>query len=309
MTALPCPQCGHLVNIPAIDLDAPTSSNPFVPPIELPAPIAVNRLPSAESGKPMFALTLIAPYAVLMTVVAATFAYKFYTAQFEHPLAVIPDLIGEYRNASQRKGGAHSVPLPKPDQPLPAHLTTSINVPTQVGQVEVTPLKIEFRPWTAHSKNRRKDEPDVVPIKETLVLTLRIRNTSTDQIIFPMDPYFDRRPKDDDRTMPFSLIEAGGKKHYGGVIAFETDRGDIEREWIEGRESDNRPLMPGESREVVLVARPSAAREVADALQKAGSKATWRVHLRRGLYEFQGREYSVAAVIGVRFAVGDLQTA
>jgi hypothetical protein len=117
-----------------------------------------------------------------------------------------------------------------------------------------------------------------------------------------MDPYFDRRPKDDDRTMPYTLIEAGGKKHFGGVIAYEMDRGDIEHEWIDGREADSKPLMPGETRDVVIVARPSAAREIADALQKSGSEATWRVHVRRGLYEFKGHEYSVAAVIGVRFS-------
>lgn len=307
MTALPCPQCGHLVNIPAIDLDAPTSSNPFVPPVEMPTPIGVSRSPAADSGRSMFALSLIAPYAALMTVVAATFAYKFYSTQFEHPLAVIPDLVGEYRNATQRKGGAHSVPLPKPDQPLPANLITSINVPIQVGQVEVTPLKIELRPWTAFSKNRRKEEPEKIPIPETLVLVLRLRNTSSDVVFFPMDPYFDRRPKADDRTMPFTLIEAGGKKHFGGIIAYELDRGDIEREWIEGRESDHQPLLPGESREVVLVTRPSAAREIAETLQRPGSEGIWRVHLRRGLYEFKGHEYSVAAVIGVRFAIGDLK--
>jgi hypothetical protein len=306
MTARSCPQCGHVIELLPNEPDATVVDNPFVPSAEPKVVVTAPRLPADEAVKPMLALSLVAPYAVLMTIVAATFAYKFYSSRFEHPLAVIPDLVGEYRNASQRRASAHSVPLPKPDQPLPAQLITALGAPIQIGQIEVTPLKIEFRAWTAYSKQKTKVEPDAVPIKDTLVLTLRIKNVSPDVLIYPMDPYFDRRPKDGDRTLPFTLIEAGGKKYFGGVISYETDRGETEREWLEGREADGRPLQPGESREVVILTRPSYAAAIRDALEAKGSEAIWRVHLRRGLYEFNGQEFSVAAVVGVRFSLDDL---
>jgi hypothetical protein len=303
MTALPCPHCGQLIDARTADPDATAEENSFASPG---APISAPRPLSTDGGKPMVALSLVAPYAVLMTVVAATFAYKFYTSRFEHPLAVIPDLVGEYRNASQHKLGAHSVPLPKPDQPLPPHLITSLGMPIAIGDVEITPLKIEQRPWTAYSKHKSKDEPDAVAIKETLVLMLRIKNISTDVLFYPMDPYFDRRPKDGDRTLPFTLIDAGGKKYFGGMISYETDRGEIEREWLDGRQADGLPLQPGQSRDVVLVTRPAYATEIRDALRTQGGEAVWRVHVRRGLYEFNGQEFAVAAVVGVRFNFSDL---
>jgi hypothetical protein len=179
-------------------------------------------------------------------------------------------------------------------------------MPIAIGDVEITPLKIEQRPWTAYSKHKSKDEPDAVAIKETLVLMLRIKNISTDVLFYPMDPYFDRRPKDGDRTLPFTLIDAGGKKYFGGMISYETDRGEIEREWLDGRQADGLPLQPGQSRDVVLVTRPAYATEIRDALRTQGGEAVWRVHVRRGLYEFNGQEFAVAAVVGVRFNFSDL---
>jgi hypothetical protein len=301
-TPFPCPHCGGMIDRPP-DLDATVEENPFVPP---PQPVVTPRIVPSDGGRPMLALSLVAPYAALMTVVAATFAYKFYSSRFEHPLAVIPDLVGEYRNATTRKSGARSVPLPRPDQPLPANLITSLDAPLSIGQIEVTPLKIERRAWTAYSKKKKKEEPDAVPIPDTLVLTLSIKNISPDVLIYPMDPYFDRRPQDDDRALPFTLIEVNGKAYFGGIISYEPDSGSIQREWIEGREADGQPLQPGESRDVVLVTRPSYANTILEALRTGGTEATWRVHIRRGFYEFNGQEYSVAAVVGVRFTFRDI---
>ena len=299
MPTIPCPHCGHL-----LDPDATTEEKPLVGLNPLPPTITVAR-PSV-GGKPTLALALVAPYAVLMTVVAATYAYKFHSARFEHPLALIPDLVGEYRNAAERKGGAHSVPLPRPDQPLPAQLTTSLGSPISIGQVEVTPLKIEERTWTAFSQRKDEAEAESAPINQTLVLTVRIKNVSNDVPIFPMDPFFDRRPKDGDRAMPFTLIECAGKQYFGGVLAYETQHDRNERAWLAGRETDGTPLQPGESREAVLVTRPSYAMEIADSLRKTGGEAVWRIHVRRGLYEFNGREFSVAAVVGVRFTANEI---
>jgi hypothetical protein len=299
----PCPHCGSYIDRPPPDPDATAEENPFVPP---PQPVVTPRVAPTEGARPMLVLSLVAPYAVLMTVVAATFAYKFYSSRFEHPLAVIPDLVGEYRNATTRKSGARSVPMPRPDQPLPAKLMATLDTPLTIGQIEVTPLKIERRAWTAYSKKKGKDEPTAVGVPDTLVMTLRIKNISPDVLIYPMDPYFDRRPQDDERALPYTLIEVNGKAYFGGIISYEPDRGSIEREYLAGRETDNLPLQPGESRDVVIVTRPSYANTIMDALRNGGTEAIWRVHVRRGFYEFNEQEYSVAAVVGVRFSFRDI---
>jgi hypothetical protein len=305
-----CPHCGQPIERieDAISI-GPVEENPFATPSPTPL-VDVGAATSATQSKSSpFALALIAPFAVLMTVVAATYAYKFHSAQFEHPLAVIPDLVGEYRNASQRVAGSHSVTLPKPDQPLPAQLITSLGSPLNIGQIVVTPLRIEHRDWTAYSKRKDQSDPEVIPIKNTLVLTLRLENRSHDVLLYPMDPFFDRRPKDGDRALPYTMIEVDNERFFGGVITYQTDRGLIEREWLDGRELDGRPLAPGESRDVVLVAQPKHADQILAALANPNRLALWRVHLRRGLYEFKGNELSVAAVIGVRFSAADLKAA
>jgi hypothetical protein len=105
------------------------------------------------------------------------------------------------------------------------------------------------------------------------------------------------------------MIEVDNERFFGGVITYETDRGLIDREWLAGRDRDAEPLRPGESRDVVLVAQPKHAEQILASLSNSSRHALWRVHLRRGLYEFQGNEFSVAAVIGVRFSASDVKAA
>jgi hypothetical protein len=74
---------------------------------------------------------------------------------------------------------------------------------------------------------------------------------------------------------------------------------------VEGQENERTPLRPGESRKTVFVTRPSD--EVFEVVQKAGSPAVWRVHVRRGLVAFRGHEVPVSAVIGVTFTAADVK--
>ncbi|HEY1381753.1 MAG TPA: hypothetical protein VGF55_33450, partial [Gemmataceae bacterium] len=199
-----------------------------------------------------------------------------------------------------------AIKLPPADQPLPEKLVTSLGRPIRIGAIEVTPLSVEYRPWTAYTKEKGRPETKKVPVKDTLVLHVRLTNVSPDLTFYPTDPYFDRRPKHaNDR--PYMLVDVGGTKFYGGLVEYVTEPGNTERTWLEGQQDDNKPLGPGESRETVFVTRPRDA--VFDAVQKAKAPAVWRVQVRRGLVPFEGREVPVSAVVGVAFTAADVKRA
>src|SRR5262245_9759703 len=139
-------------------------------------------------------LAILVPYSVFMTVAAITYFVKFQNQAQIHPLEMIPDLIGEFQR-KQAKGSAQTVTLPPPDQDLPRKLVTSLGRALTVGAVEVTPLSIEYRPWAAYTKEKNQGEAVKHPVRDTLVLRLRLRNVSPDLTFYPTDPYFDRRPK------------------------------------------------------------------------------------------------------------------
>lgn len=259
-------------------------------------------------GVTSVALAILVPYSMLMTVVALVYYTKYETARSKHPLEEIPDLLGEFRNL-QKKGGAkqssQSLRLPPPDKlELPPHLVTTLGVPITVGAIEVTPIRIERRVPVAFSLEKGKDEPEkIVGANDHLVLHLRLRNVSPDLIFYPSDPYFTRRPKDaSDR--PYSLVEVEGRKFYGGLIAYSTEHGRVEREWVGGQENDHLPLAPGESRETVVVTHPRDG--VIAAVNASKVPALWRIHVRRGMVRFRDTEIPASCVIGVAFSAKDV---
>lgn len=261
-----------------------------------------HREPTASSG-PGWLVPILAPYAVFITVVAVFYYVKYSSATQEHPLEQIPDLLGEFQQ-KQTKSTSQSKRLPKPDQDLPDKLMTFLGRPLSVGAIELTPLSIEYRPWTAYVKEKGRPDPVKRPIGKTLVLRVRLRNLSGDLAFYPTDPYFDRRPKDATEK-PYTLVDVGGEKFFGGVMQYITESGSTERAWLEEREKDDQPLGPGESRETVLLTYPK--NNVFDAVRKSGGRAVWRVHVRRGMVPYHGTEIPASAVVGVVFTAADVK--
>jgi hypothetical protein len=330
-----CPHCQQVLVAPAVEPsaeaggafqfgDAPATEEPpalsFAPteaplsfdsreppprdePIEdKPNPFA--KRPSA-GGAPTWALAILGPYAVFMTVMATYFYFKYQSARSEYPLELIPDLLGEYKQ-KETKGApqTRNIPLPPADQTLPAKLTTTLGKPIRVGAIEVTPLSIEYRSWTAFTKGKNRPEPRKVNIKDTLVLHVRLKNVSPDLTFYPTDPYFDRNPKTAN-DKPYTLVDVGGKKYFGGIIEYVTELNNTERTWLQGQEADDKPLAPGESRDTVFVTRPRDG--IFDAVKKSNGPAVWRVQVRRGLVPFEGTEVPVSAVVGVSFTAADVK--
>ncbi len=143
-----------------------------------------------------------------------------------------------------------------------------------------------------------------------LVMHLRLKNVSRDIDFSPTDPFFDRYYDRRSRSAkPYMLLDFAGHKYYGGPIDFlATDWKQVKRKYIAGQDNDDKPLPPGEERETVICSDPSD-QAAAMALKDLGANdpITWRVQLRHGLTEFQGKEYSVTGVVGVRFMAADIK--
>jgi phage FluMu protein Com len=295
-----------------------------------------DTLETQKSHK-MFLMILL-PYAVIMTLIAGYYAFKYFGGQSTHPLEYIPDVTPEYPRGSDKK----SVKMPPPDQELPDKLKVPLGNSLALGDLEVTPERIEYRKIAAYQKLKGK-APTVEASPRCLVLTMRVKNASTDVWFRPTDGYFDRMfksdPKDAPRELdrknirdntpriyvtvngkredankeqhPYDFIDVGNKRFYGGCILHPVDHDKytplpqgLEREYMEGQENDINPLPPGEERRVVFAAYPKNG--VANEAMSHKGPMIWRVLLRRGLVNYKGKDLSVCTVVGVEFNSSDI---
>jgi len=295
-----------------------------------------DTLETQKSHK-MFLMILL-PYAVIMTLIAGYYAFKYFGGQSTHPLEYVPDVTPEYPRGSDKK----SVKMPPPDQELPDKLKVHLGNTLAIGDLEVTPERIEYRKIAAYQKLTGK-APTVEASPRCLVLTMRVKNTSTDVWFRPTDGYFDRMFKSDSKDYPreldrknirdntprlyvtvngkredaskeqhpYDFIDVGNKRYYGGCILHPVDHDKfnplpvgLEREYMDGQENDIKPLNPGEERRLVFAAYPKNG--VASEATNHKGPMTWRVLLRRGLVNYKGKDLSVCAVIGVEFNASDI---
>jgi len=114
-----CPHCRQIVTAPAVrrwrSMARPSRRSPHRPrcrrrPFGVPADTArpnsyrpASRRPRPPATALRLVLSILAPYAVFATVLAAYFCLQVQPARLDHPLAVIPDWSASTGNASQRK--------------------------------------------------------------------------------------------------------------------------------------------------------------------------------------------------------------
>jgi hypothetical protein len=131
---------------------------------------------------------------------------------------------------------------------------------------------------------------------------LRVRNTSDDLTIYPMDPAFTRRAVGTDR--PGTGLVVGSETFWGGTISWPFPPR-VQREYEAAQERDAAPLRPGEAREYVVFTDTRS--EIVRAVRAAAGPLLWRVQVRRGLVPHDGRPVPVTAVIGVEFRPSDVK--
>jgi hypothetical protein len=261
---------------------------------------------------------------VLYSIVITIFAVLLYLQQKQieqdqrSPFEIMPD---DGDNPGVQKGqkttSVYRYPPDLATRPLPERLRTRLGEPLQIGDLRVTPERVERAKVNVFVQGFEKAEPCRF---DSLVLYLKLENTSAGRTFAPLDNYFDRTWKSgEDLLPPLTLLEAGGNRFYGGPARWYP-RGDKKhkREWVEGRKAvEAERLDPGQKKEYFVCTDggdPRAARTLFG-LDKDGDRAgepyhgplLWRVRLRRGLATVRGKDFSTTAVVGVEFTDKDVK--
>jgi hypothetical protein len=244
---------------------------------------------------------VLLPYSLLVTALAVygLFLRPSGHAPEGHPLSTIPDDFGEFPPAERKKVSRRSIPI---HGELPAELKVALGSKLEIGALEITPVKVEARPLEIRVRSGDRTTPEPASLNPALVLTLRIRNTSTDLPLHPMDPAFTRKSKGTD--LPATGLEVGSQHFWGGAIDWPPANTLVSRVFELEQESDEVPLQPGQTRDYVVFTDTRPA--ILDAVKEAGMPMLWRVQVRRGLVPYRGRDVPVTAIIGVEFTRGDV---
>lgn len=219
-----------------------------------------------------------------------------------HPLSTIPDSFGEFDPVSRKKVSQYKFPV---DGELPANQMAGLGGKIEIGQLAIEPVKVEFRPLKVISEGQgEKPERLNETRPKALVMQLRITNTSNEFSIFPMDPAFTRKARNDDK--PATRLLVGKQAFYGGAIEWPLPTNKIKRKYEEKQEKDEIPLKPGESRDYVVFS--DSDRQIVKAVNDSTDSLLWRIQVRRGLIEFKGKSIPVTAIVGVEFKSSDVKS-
>lgn len=173
--------------------------------------------------------------------------------------------------------GRPALPIP----PIAEDHITAMKQPIRLGDLQVTPIRIDSGPVTLEHLPREPGSEQREEGKDALFLRLRLRNLSHDAAFTPLERSFVREP---DRGMPDSFIETGRNERIEIYPLAQ------ESEWaIEGQ--DFPAIKPGESAEVVIVSDT-------DALGRLSNPLTWRVRLRVSP--------DATEIVGIRFGVHEV---
>jgi hypothetical protein len=187
----------------------------------------------------------------------------------------------------------------RPESPLPDKLRITLGQTIRVGDLEVTPQRVELKRVVFR---RPGVAPEPAP-DDSLVLHLLFRNVSPDVVFSPSDPFFDRSWKGlSSGKRPYTFLDVGSHRLWGGPLPWKPGRRIDEAETIEGQQY--RTVQPGEELSTFVCTDPQD--HVGRILEKYRGDLVWRVQVRRGLVPVKDREYPATAVIGVLFKDSDI---
>ncbi|VTR93954.1 unnamed protein product [Gemmata massiliana] len=260
-----------------------------------PTPVA------ASSRAKSTVLVLLAGYALVVTMLAVygLFFKSRGVPETGHPLSTIPDTFGEFDPVSRKKVTKLDFPV---DGELPTAQRAQLGGKITIGQLEVEPVRVQKRPLQMILEGTDEKDKQTLRAGTALVMTIAIKNLSSDTPIYPMDPAFLRRASKDDQ--PITRLVIGHKVFAGGEIEWPLP-GRFKKKIEVQQGNDAKILEPRHSQEYIVFteANPDlikAAESTREALQ-------WRVQVRRGLIDYKGKEVPVTAVIGVDFKASDIR--
>ena len=263
-------------------------------------PARPTRPQATPGGNPLFRIGffILAPYALLITLLAVYALFFKSSTPSGHPLSTIPDNFGEFAPAERKKTGKLAFPV---DGELPPELRVALGGKLEIGQLEIEPLGLEQRllKIATEGKSEKRIQTSDAP---AIVLRLKIRNASDDLLIHPLDPAFNRRIVGTERVG--TGLTVGKRTLWGGAIGWPFS-GNVIRVYESAQEADNTPLKPGESREFVVFSNYDAS--LVKSVKDARDALLWRVQVRRGRIDFDGKDVPVTAIIGVEFKAADVK--
>ena len=305
----------------------PPASNEPPPPLFTTQPAPILEAPSesasiprparrTEARVPWFLILVFVPL-LLYSIIISIFAYRIYQIaeergdQLRKRFEMMPDE-GDSPGVQKGKRLTRYKYDPKATtQPLPDQLCTTLGQPLTIGDLQVTPRRVE-RQRVRVVVEKYKPEPC---LSDSLVLYLDMKNLSADYAFAPLDNYFDQHWSSGEPFPPFTLLEVGEKHFYGGPAAWHP-RGDLKnkREWVEGRNDLPDVLQPGEDKEFFVCTDGNDPRAVAvlfgaNAQNAYHGALLWRIRVRRGLVHVIDKDFPATAVIGVRFSDKDIHNA
>jgi hypothetical protein len=296
------PQSLARADLPEEQSAGPGEEETFSTLTEEPLPLAATPRPVLQSQhRGLYSALVLVPlisYAVLATIAVLILYFREPPAQV--PFEMMPDVDGELKGAKHQKPGpVTTYERIQPDVELPKRLRVGLGETLRIGDVAITPLSVELR----HVLFRMPGFPDEQADTASLVLSLRLQNVSTDVLFSPTDPYFERRWKGlPHGSKPYTLLEIGPRRLYGGPIVWDSRKPRAESETVEGQQY--RVLEPGQTLTTVVCTDPDD--HAADLLAAYHGDLLWRVQVRRGLVKVGEREVSATAVVGVRFRDTDV---
>jgi hypothetical protein len=211
------------------------------------------------------------------------FAVGFFVSRAMVPKAPQATGLEAIKDFGQRSG-AKAWPSPKADVPTSQKL--SLGATVQVGNLAVTPLKVERRKVVkVHYQNSENKETSA---EESLVLRVKFRNTSSNLSFTPLDEMFLRENSD---SPAYSYIQLEGDTT---VSMFELSA--FSEFNIEGQPFDE--LVPGQEYEALIAAAEGSAEQA-----KGKGKMLWRFLVRTGV----GPDKSYTTVLAVEFTGDQVQ--
>jgi hypothetical protein len=300
-------------------ITAPADADPFAPteeaaPVEDESPLAIAPpRPRVGRSNPWVIPLIIAPlafYSFMATlyILDTRYLHFFTPPPPPHPLEILPDLDGDNAgNAKRGKQSSFQYKGTDPDSPLAPQSRVGLGKTLAVGDLEVTPEKVERRRqvWVTGTKEQPFPE-------DVLTLTLRLRNRSADVTFKPMDRFFSRKwpTKNKAQNKPYTYLEMGEQKFYGGPLDW-VPLAKASSDWIyylQGQNVDEE-LKPGQDMTTFFCTDPE--QHVVKAVEGYRGKLVWRLHLRRGLVKWTTRngverDDPATTVVGVEFTAADI---
>jgi hypothetical protein len=220
-------------------------------------------------------LIFLIPYAIFSTGFIAWLLYSRSKAGDAMEFLRDPD---PKKDGPERKGKTQLGERVKYDARLPAKLRIPLRSTAQIGDVDITPIKVDY-----HDGD--------------LSMHLKLRNRSSDVTFNPLPDFF-ADPRTFRPNQPYTFLDAGDNTYlFGAFVRYQ--RGEKDGPFADGR------LHSGQEMVAVLTTAPELRAQL-NTILKSSRDLVWRVQIRRGLVMVDEVPRSATAVVGVEFSTRDI---